>query len=133
MGPALVEDPKKDDGSPMTNHEGSDEEREEINDPLETRGRTMNIKDPSGIDHDILLHEVGTPLYEGSPSNRLTSILMLLVCCTTFAVPNNFVDELFKLLKETILPKGQHTTKIILRGEMLVDEVGVVLRLNSCL
>ena len=106
LGCALVEDPKGHDGSPMTNPEGSDEERVEMNNPLKTRERTINIKDPSGIDHEILLYKVGFPLYERSPSNRLTSTLMLLVCCTTFAVPNNFVDELFKLLKETIFTQG---------------------------
>ncbi len=125
LGPALVEDPKEDDGSPMTNPEGSDEEREEMNDPLETRGMTMNIKDPSGIDHDILLHEAGTPLYEGSPSNRLTSTLMLLVCCTTFAVPNNFVDELFKLLKETILPKDNTLPKSFYEAKCLLMKLGL--------
>ena len=104
-GPAWVEDLKWEDGSPMNDPEGSDKENEKLNDPLKTRGRTMNIEDPSGIDHEIFLHEAGTPLYGGNPSNRLTSTLMLLVCCTTFAVPNNFVDEFFKLLKETILPK----------------------------
>ena len=68
----------------MDDNEGSDSEKEEMNDPLETRGSTINIKDPSVIDHEILLREAGTPLYEGSPLNRLTSTLMLLVCCTTF-------------------------------------------------
>ena len=130
LGPALVEDPKGEDGSPMTNPEGSDEEMDEINDSLETRGRTMNIKDPSGIDHEILLHEVGTPLYEGSPSNRLTSTLMLLVCYITFVVPNNFVDELFKLLKETILsndntlPKSFYEAKcLLMKLELSYDSI----------
>ena len=57
LGHALVEDPKGDDGSLMNDPEGSDKGMEEIKDPLETRGRTMNIKDPSGMDHAILLHE----------------------------------------------------------------------------
>ena len=72
IGDALVEDPKGEDGFTTNVNEGSDEEREEMNDPMETRGSTMNNKDPSGIDHEILLREAGTPLYEGSLSNRLT-------------------------------------------------------------
>ena len=78
---------------------------------METRGTTTNINDPSGIALDNLLREARTPLYAGSSSNRLTSILMLLSCCTTFAVPNNFVDKLLKLMHETILPKGNMLPK----------------------
>ena len=121
QGHALVEDLK----GRMTNPERSDEEREIMIDPLKTRGRTINIKDPSGIDHEILLHEVGTPLYEGSPSNRLTLILMLLVCCTTFAVSNNFVDKLFKLLKETILPKDNTLPKSFYKAKCLLMKLGL--------
>ena len=86
----------------MNNNEGSDEEMEEMNDPMDTRGSTINMKDLSGIVHKILLREAGTLNNGGSPLNRLTTTLMLQLCCTTFAVPYNFVDELLKLLKETI-------------------------------
>ena len=81
---ALVEDPNMEGRSLMDDNEGSNLEKEEINDPFETRGNTMNIKDPGGIEHEILLRKAGTPLYEGSSLNRLTLTLTLLVCCTTF-------------------------------------------------
>lgn len=102
-----------------------------MNDPMEKRGSTMNMKDPSWIDHGILLREAGTPLYEGSTSNRLTSTLMLLVCCTTFADLTTLWMSCLSCLRRHFI-QGQHTTDIILRGEMHIDEVGVVLQLNTC-
>jgi hypothetical protein len=124
LGNAMVEYSDGEDRSPMESHEGSDSEKEEMNDPMERRS-TMNMKDPGGIDHEILLREAGTPLYEGSPSNRLTSTLLLLVCCTTFAVPNNFVDELLKLLKETILPKDNTLPKSYYEAKCMLMKLGL--------
>jgi len=118
---ALVED----EGFPMSDNEGSVGEREDNNDPLETRGTTMNMEDPSGIALDSLLCEVKTPLYAGSSSNRLTSTLLLLVCCTTFGVPNSFVDELFKLLHETILPKGNTLPRTFYKAKCLLKNLGL--------
>ena len=102
---AMVEDHRREDGFSINDNEGSDEEGEGKNGPMESDGSTMNIKDPTSIDPEILLCEAGTPLYPGCSLNHLTSTLMLLVSCTTFVVPNNFVNELLKLLKETILLK----------------------------
>ena len=70
VGDAIVADPNGEEGSPMEGNKGSNSEKEEMNDPLERRLSTMNMKDPGGIDHKILLREAGTPLYKGSPSNR---------------------------------------------------------------
>ena len=117
--------PDGEDGFPTNDNEGSDEEREDNNNPMETRGTTMNIKDPTGIDLEILLREAKTPLYLGSTFNRLTSTLMLLVCCTTFAVPNNFVDELLKLLNETILPKDNTLPKSFYEAKCLLMKLGL--------
>ena len=121
----LVEVPVEDDGFPMIDNEGSDDEREDNNDPMETRGTTTNINDPSGIALDNLLCEARTPLYAGSSSNRLTSILMLLNCCTTFAIPNNFVDKLLKLLHETIFPKGNILPKTFYEAKCLLMKLGL--------
>ena len=54
----------------------------------------------------ILLRESHTPLYEGSPMNRLGTILMLLNLCSVHGVSNNFVDELFSFLKQDLLPRS---------------------------
>ena len=113
------------DGFPTTDNKGNDDEREGNNDPMETRGTTTNINDPSGIALDTLLREARTPLYAWSSSNRLTSILMLLVCCTTFAIPNNFVDDLLKLLHETILPKGNMLPKTFYKAKCLLMKSGL--------
>ena len=125
LGTALVDDNEGGDGLATNDTEGSDDERQEMNDPMETRGSTVNSEDPSGVDHFILLNEAGTPLYEGSPSNRLTSTLLILLCCTTFAVPNNFVDELLKLLKETILPKDNTLPKSFNEAKGLLMKLGL--------
>ena len=50
---------------------------------------------------------------------------MLLNCCTTFAVPNNFVDELLKLLHETILPKGNMLPKTFYEAKCLLMKLGL--------
>ena len=50
---------------------------------------------------------------------------MLLVCCTTFAVPNNFVDELLKLLKETILPKDNTLPKSYYKTKCMLMKLGL--------
>ena len=91
---------------------------------METRGTTTNINDPSRIALDNLLREARTPLYARSSSNHLTSILLLLNCCTTFVVPNNFVDEL-KLLHETILPKGNMLPKNFYEARCLLMKLGL--------
>ena len=117
--------PVGDDGFPPRDNEGSDDGMEDNNDPMESSGTAMNIKDPSGIVLDTLLHEANTPLYAGSSSNRLTSILMILVCCTTFGVSNNFVDELLKLLQESILPKGNTLPKTFHEAKCLLMKLGL--------
>ena len=122
---ALVEEPDGEDGFPTNANESSDDEREDNNDPMETRGTTMNIEDPSGVDLETLLREARTALYPGSTSNRLTSTLLLLLCCTTFAVPNNFVDELLKLLNETILPKDNKLPKSFYEAKCLLMKLGL--------
>lgn len=113
------------DGFVLSDNEGSDDETEERNNPMESRGTTMNMNDPSGIAVDILLRDAKTPLYVGSSSNRLTSTLMLLVCCTTFGVPNKFVDELLKLLRETILPKGNTLPKTFYEAKCMLMKLGL--------
>ena len=54
VGDAMVEGPNGEEGSQMEDNEGSDLEKEEMNDPLERRGSTMNMKDPGGLDYEIL-------------------------------------------------------------------------------
>jgi hypothetical protein len=90
-----------------------------------TKGTIINIKDPTNIDLKIFLCEAQTPLYPRSTSNRLTSTLMLLVCCTIFAIPNNFVDELLKLLKEMSLPKDNTLPKSFSKAKCLLMRSGL--------
>ena len=108
---------KKDNGFLMNDSECSNEEKEGMNDPIETRRSTDNIKDPTGIDLEILLCEVETPLNPSSPSNRLTSTLMLLMFCTAFAVPNKFVNE---LLKDTNSPRNNTLNKLFYKEKCLL-------------
>ncbi len=121
----FVEAPVGDDDFPRNDPEGSDDARDGINDPMEARGTSCTIDDPSGIALDTLLREARTPLYAGSSSNRLTSILLILVCCTTFGVPNGFVDELLKLLHETILPKDNMFPKTFYEAKCLLMKLGL--------
>ena len=51
----LVEAPVEDDGFPTIDNKGSDDKKEDNNDPMETRGTMTNINDPSGIALDNLL------------------------------------------------------------------------------
>ena len=60
----------------------------------------------SDVDMEDLLRESHTPLYEGSPMNRLGTILMLLNLCSIHGVSNNFVDKLFSLLKQDLLSRS---------------------------
>lgn len=60
-----------------------------------------NTNGSQNTDMDELL----PPLYEGSPMNRLGTILMLLNLCSIHGVNNNCQDELFSLLKIDILPR----------------------------
>ena len=117
--------PVWDDAFPPSHDEGSENGMEDNNDPMESSGTTMNIKDPSGIVLDVLLSEARTPLYAGSSSDRLTSILMVLNCCTTFGVSNSFVDELLKLLHESILPKGNTLPKTFYEAKCLLMKLGL--------
>jgi hypothetical protein len=117
--------PVWDDAFTPSHDEGSENGMEDNNDPMESSGTTMNIKDPSGIVLDVLLREARTPLYAGSSSNRLASILMVLNCCTTFGVSNSFVDELLKLLHESILPKGNTLPKTFHEAKGLLMKLGL--------
>ena len=56
---------------------------------------------PYNVEMEESMQESHTPLYEGSPMNRLGTILMLLNLCSVHGINNNFVDELFSLLKQT--------------------------------
>jgi hypothetical protein len=99
---APVEDFGGEDNFSMQDNDNTYEAVDASNDAMEREGTSTNMNDPTSVDMEVLLREAQTPLYAGSTSNRLTSTLMLLVSCITFGVPNNFVDELLKLLKETI-------------------------------
>ena len=122
---ALVEDLKGEASFCMNNNEGSDGEMKEMNDHMEKIRSTMDNKVPTNIDQKFLLHEAETPLHAGSPLKRLTLTLMLLVWCTTFAIPNNFVDELLKLLKETIVPKDNTLPKSFYEAKCLLMMLGL--------
>ena len=97
----------------------------------ETKGSTINMKDLNGIDHEIHLREAGTSLYGGSPLNHLITALTLLLCCTTFVVPNNFVDELLKLLKETILLKDNTLSKSFYEPKCMYMKLGMCVKVDG--
>lgn len=109
----------------MEDNNNSEEGVNTNNDQMEREGTFATVKDPTGVDMEVLLREAQTPLYGGSTSNCLTSSLMLLVSCTTFGVPNSFVDELFKLLKETILPKDNSLPKSFYKAKSLLMKLGL--------
>jgi hypothetical protein len=52
-----------------------------------------------------LAKESRVPLYIGSDLNKLTGTLMLLDTCVIHQVNNGFVDDLFSLLCNSILPR----------------------------
>ena len=76
------------------------------------------------------LREPKTPLYDSGPMNRLGTILMLLNLYSVHRVNNNFVDELFGLLKNELLPKlntlpstRYEATKIIKKLGLAYDAI----------
>jgi len=106
---APAEDPSMGHGLPVQDIDNVNDGVDANNDPVEREGTSTNVKDPVGVDMNVLLREAQTPLYAGSIANRLMSTLMLLVSCTTYGVPNRFVDELLKLLKKTILSETSYS------------------------
>ena len=72
-----------------------------------------------------LLQESKTPLFAGSPMNRLGTMLMLLNLCSVHGVSNNFTDELFSLLGQDVLPQGNTMPKSRYEAYRIVKKLGL--------
>jgi hypothetical protein len=53
-----------------------------------------------------MLTKASTPLFEGSFTNMLLAMLLLLNLKIVHGLTNVFMDELFSLLRKKLLPKG---------------------------
>jgi hypothetical protein len=74
-------------------------------DPLETTPSDIEIpRDKS--QHEALLAKASIPLYEGSSTSILVTILLLLNLRTMHGVSSVFMDKLLSLLRKELLPKG---------------------------
>ena len=60
-----------------------------------------------------------------APMNRLGTILMLLNLCSVYGVSNNFIDELFGLLKNELLPKVNTLPKTCYEATKTMKKLGL--------
>ena len=101
---------------------------DDANEPMTADG-VGPTQDSGGFGGDVdmgeLLRESKTPLYDGSPMNRLGTILMLLNLCAVYGVSNNFVDELFGLLKNELLPKVNTLPKTRYEAAKIMKKLGL--------
>jgi len=73
--------------------------------------------DDSGSDivDGLELYEQGTiPLYTGSKTSVVSTIIIIMNMCTVFHVGNKFIDELLHYLSEDLLPTGNKLPSIII-------------------
>ena len=87
----------------------------EGDDHIEERDREM----------ERLLAESKTPLFDGSPMNQLGTMLMLLNLCSVHGVSNNLTDELFSLLGQDLLPRGNTMPKSRYEAYKIVKKLGL--------
>ena len=100
----------------------------DANEPMTADG-VGPTQDSGGFGDDVdmgeLLRESKTPLYDSSPMNRLGTILMLLNLCSVHGASNNFVDELFGLLKNELLLKVNTLPKTRYEAAKIMKELGL--------
>ena len=100
----------------------------DANEPMTADG-VGPTQDSGGFGDDVdmgeLIRESKTPLYDGSPMNRLGTILVLLNLCSVYGVSNNFIDELFGLLKNELLPKVNTLPKTRYEATKIMKKLGL--------
>jgi hypothetical protein len=72
-----------------------------------------------------MLKDVQTPLYEGCPTSRLATILLLLNLCNTHGISNMFVDEFFSLLRFNLFPRDNTLPKSLYEINTIVKWLGL--------
>jgi hypothetical protein len=75
--------------------------------------------------HETLLAKASTPLYEGSSTSILATILLLLNLRTLHGVSSVSMDELFSLLRKKLLPKGNKMPTNVYEALNLIKALGL--------
>jgi hypothetical protein len=77
-----------------------------------------------GFQYLKLTKKFKVPLYTKSDLNILTRTLMLLNTCVIHRASNGFVDELFSLFCNSIIPKPNHLPKSNYEAKKMIQNLG---------
>jgi hypothetical protein len=112
MGAFTVVDELVDDEIPLLDDESEDE-------PLGENGGSNAEEHSCGDPQE--LEDAIEELYHGAKSSVLAATILIMTLCTVHGVSNKFVDQLFTLFREHVLPsenmlpKNLHAAKGLIR------------------